>query len=147
MDKDFEKLIKSLMKDVKEFTNSFGKIVEDATGKDLDELMEMPTETDEEKKAFLKEIKKIKDKLDEITDKKENDVHDFSEEFIKIKGGKTYTSFEAKGNPVDLLHMLAQGVATIMYKNGKNKPFSDKDFEEFSKMYMDEVKSIYDHTD
>ena len=134
MDKDFEKLLDRLNDTLNEIGSEFEKLTKDATGKTLKEIMDMPVETTEEKRAFVDELMKIKNKLD--GEKKCN----FKGQYIKITGGESCTSFEACGNNVDLLHMLAQGVATILEKASIKK----EDIDEFLKLFSDEIKNMID---
>ena len=56
MDKNFEKLMKSVetfMKGLDEFREDFEKLVKEETGKTLEEIANMPTETDEQKEEFV----------------------------------------------------------------------------------------------
>lgn len=81
MEKDLDNLMENLMKVVKDFTEAFDKASKEATGKTLDEIIKMPVETPEEKKAFVEELLKIKEKLD---GKK---PCDFEGQYVKITGG------------------------------------------------------------
>ena len=111
MEKDFEKLIKDLdnvMSEMGDMIEEFKKDVKKATGKTLDEIMDMPVDTPEEKKAFVDELLKIKEKLD---GKKSCN---FDGSYVKITGGKHCTSFEAKGSKNDVIHLLAQGVSAMI---------------------------------
>lgn len=132
MEKDLDNLMENLMKVVKDFTEAFDKASKEATGKSLDEIMKMPVETPEEKKAFVEELLKIKEKLD---GKK---LCDFEGSFVKITGGKHCTSFEAKGSKHDVIHLLAQGVSAMI----KNLDLDEEKSKEFLNMFIDEVKSL-----
>ena len=92
----------------------------------------MPVDTPEEKKAFVDELMKVKHMMEET------DTHDFTGNYIKIKGGRHCTSFEANGSTSDLLHMLCQGVATVVQKTCDEE---DKQ-EELIKLFSDEVKNM-----
>jgi len=140
MEKDFEKLMKDLnnvMSEMGDMFKEFEKDVKKATGKTLDEIMAMPVDTPEEKKAFVDELMKVKHMMEET------DTHDFTGQYIKMKGGRHCTSFEARGSNCDLLHMLAQGVATVVQRtcDGEDKQ------EELIKLFSDEVKNMIKHMD
>ena len=92
----------------------------------------MPVGTTEEKKAFIEELLKIKEKLD---GKK---LCDFEGSYVKITGGKHCTSFEAKGSKVDIIQLLAQGVSAMI----KNLDLDEEKSKEFLNMFIDEVKSM-----
>ena len=135
MEKDFEKLMKDLknvMSEMGDMFKEFEKDVKKATGKTLDEIMAMPVDTPEENKAFVDELMKVKHMMEET------DTHDFTGNYIKIKGGRHCTSFEANGSTSDLLHMLCQGVATVVQKTCDEE---DKQ-EELIKLFSDEVKNM-----
>lgn len=132
MEKDLDNLMEDLMKVVKDFTEAFDKASKEATGKTFEEIMGMPVDTPEEKKAFVEELLKIKEKLD---GKK---VCNFDGSYVKITGGKHCTSFEAKGSKTDVIHLLAQGVSAIM----KNINVKKEKEDEFLNLFIDEVKSM-----
>lgn len=132
MEKDLDNLMENLMKVVKDFTEAFDKASKEATGKSLDDIMKMPVETKEEKKAFVEELMKIKEKLDGTK------VCDFEGSYVKITGGKHCTSFEAKGSKHDVIHLLAQGVSAMI----KNLDLDEEKSKEFLNMFIDEVKSL-----
>lgn len=132
MEKDLDNLMEDLMKVVKDFTEAFDKASKEATGKTLDEIIKMPVETPEEKKAFVEELLKIKEKLD---GKK---LCNFDGSYVKITGGKHCTSFEAKGSKTDVIHLLAQGVSAMI----KNLDLDKEKSKEFLNMFIDEVKSM-----
>ena len=92
----------------------------------------MPVETPEEKKAFVEELLKIKEKLD---GKK---LCNFDGSYVKITGGKHCTSFEAKGSKTDVIHLLAQGVSAMI----KNLDLDEEKSKKFLNMFIDEVKSM-----
>lgn len=135
MEKDLDNLMEDLMKVVKDFTEAFDKASKEATGKTLDEIIKMPAETPEEKKAFVEELLKIKEKLD---GKK---PCDFEGQYVKITGGKHCTSFEARGSKKDLIHLLAQGVSAAI----KNLELKEDKVDEFLNMFKDEVKEMLDN--
>lgn len=135
MEKDLDNLMEDLMKVVKDFTEAFDKASKEATGKTLDEIIKMPVETPEEKKAFVEELLKIKEKLD---GKK---PCDFEGQYVKITGGKHCTSFEARGSKKDLIHLLAQGVSAAI----KNLELKEDKVDEFLDMFKDEVKEMLDN--
>lgn len=135
MEKDLDNLMEDLMKVVKDFTEAFDKASKEATGKTLDEIIKMPVETPEEKKAFVEELLKIKEKLD---GKK---PCDFEGQYVKITGGKHCTSFEARGSKKDLIHLLAQGVSAAI----KNLEIKEDKVDEFLNMFKDEVKEMLDN--
>lgn len=142
MDKNFEKLMKSVetfMKGLDEFREDFEKLVKEETGKTLEELAKMPTETDEQKEEFINLMKKLKDAVDKKGNKKDKGA-DFSGNYIKIKGGKGFTSFEGSGNSATLIHMLVQGIATVL---SRNTSLDDDRLNEFGKLLTDELKTIY----
>ena len=132
MKKDMDNLMEDLMKVVKDLTEKFDKDSKEATGKTFEEIIKMPVETTEEKKAFIEELLKIKEKLD---GKK---LCDFDGSYVKIAGGKHCTSFEAKGSKVDIIHLLAQGVSAMI----KNLDLDEEKSKEFLNMFIDEVKSM-----
>ena len=134
MEKDLDNLMEDLMKVVKDFTEEFDKASKEATGKTLDEIIKMPVETPEEKKAFVEELLKIKEKLD---GKK---LCNFDGSYVKITGGKHCTSFEAKGSKTDVIHLLAQGVSAMI----KNLDLDKEKSKEFLNMFIDEVKEMLD---
>ena len=135
MKKDMDNLMEDLMKVVKDLNETFDKASKEATGKTFEEIVKMLVETPEEKKAFVEELLKIKEKLD---DKK---LCDFEGSYVKITGGKHCTSFEAKGPKVDVIQLLAQGVSAIM----KNINVKKEKEDEFLNMFIDEVKSMNDN--
>lgn len=132
MEKDLDNLMEDLMKVVKDFTEAFDKASKEATGKTFEEIIKMPVETPEEKKAFVEELLKIKEKLD---GKK---LCNFDGSYVKITGGKHCTSFEAKGSKIDAIHLLAQGVSAMIKNLDLDKEKEDK----FLNMFIDEVKAI-----
>lgn len=132
MEKDLDNLMEDLMKVVKDFTETFDKASKDATGKTFEEIIKMPVETPEEKKAFVEELLKIKEKLD---GKK---LCNFDGSYVKITGGKHCTSFEAKGSKTNVIHLLAQGVGAMI----KNLDLDKEKSKEFLNMFIDEVKAI-----
>lgn len=132
MEKDLDNLMEDLMKVVKDFTEAFDKASKEATGKAFEEIIKMPVETPEEKKAFVEELLKIKEKLD---GKK---VCNFDGSYVKITGGKHCTSFEAKGSKTYVIHLLAQGVSAMI----KNLDLDKEKSKEFLNMFIDEVKAI-----
>ena len=134
MEKDLDNLMENLMKVVKDFTEAFDKASKEATGKTLDEIIKMPVGTFEEKKAFVDELLKIKEKLD---GKK---PCNFDGSYVKITGGKRCTSFEAKGSKNNVIHLLAQGVSTMI----KNLDLDKEKSKEFLNMFIDEVKEMLD---
>ena len=140
MEKDFDKLIKDLnkvMSEMGDIFEEFKKDVKKATGKTLDEIMAMPVDTLEEKKAFIDELEKIK----HMTEK--TDTHDFTGNYIKMKGGKHCNSFEANGSTCDLLHMLCQGLATVIQRANIDE---DKQ-NELLELVVKETKSMIKHMD
>jgi hypothetical protein len=132
MEKDFSKLIDNLMEGFKEFIKGIEEVSKEATGKTFDEIMAMPTDTQEERKAFVDELLKIKGKLDG------SKPCDFEGQYIKITGGKTCTQFEAKGSKRDLVHLLAQGVSAAI----KNMELKEDKVDEFLDMFKNEVKEM-----
>ena len=132
MEKDLDNLMEDLMKVVKDFTEAFDKASKEATGITFDEIIKMPVETPEEKKAFVEELLKIKEKLD---GKK---LCNFDGSYVKITGGKHCTSFEAKGSKTDVIHLLAQGVSAMI----KNLDLDEEKSKKFLNMFIDEVKSM-----
>ena len=135
MKKDLDNLMEDLMKAVNDFTETFDKASKEATGKTLEEIVKMPVDTPEEKKAFVEELLKIKEKLD---GKK---PCDFEGQYVKITGGKHCTSFEARGNKKDLIHLLAQGVSAAI----KNLEIKEDKVDEFLDMFKNEVKEMLDN--
>ena len=135
MKKDMDNLMEDLMKVVKDLNETFDKASKEATGKTFEEIVKMPVETPEEKKAFVEELLKIKEKLD---GKK---PCDFEGQYVKITGGKHCTSFEAKGPKVEIIHLLAQGVSAMI----KNLDLNEEKSKEFLNMFVDEVKSMNDN--
>lgn len=138
MEKDFEKLMKelnNLMNEMGDMFKEFDKASKEATGKTLDEIIKMPVKTPEERKAFVEELLKIKEKLD---GKK---PRNFDGSYVKITGGKHCTSFEAKGSKNDVIHLLAQGVSAMI----KNLDLDKEKSKEFLNMFIDEVKSMNDN--
>lgn len=132
--KDLDELIEELGKTIKDFAKRFDEVSKEATGKSLDEIMAMPTETKEEKKAFVEELLKIKSKLDG------SKPCDFDGQYVKITGGKMCTQFEAKGYTRDLIHLLAQGVSAVI----KNAGVKEDKIDEFLDMFKNEVKEMQD---
>lgn len=135
MEKDFEKLLEDLNKVVDgmgDLMKEFEKDVKKATGKTLDEIIAMPVNTPEERQAFVDELMKVRKMM--TGEKKCN----FKGQYIKITGGESCTSFEASGNSVDLFHMLAQGVATVLSRQN----LDEKDTDEFLKLFSDEIKEM-----
>ena len=140
MEKDFEKLIKELknvMSDMGDMFKEFEKDVNKATGKTLDEIMDMPVDTPEEKKAFIDELMKIK----HMTEK--TDTHDFTGNYIKMEGGRHCTSFEASGSPSELIYMLCQGLATVIRRANSDEDKQNKILE----IVVKEVKDMIKHMD
>lgn len=135
MEKDLDNLMENLMKVVNDFTETFDKASKEATGKTLEEIVKMPVDTPEEKKAFVEELLKIKEKLD---GKK---PCDFEGQYVKITGGKHRTSFEARGNKKDLIHLLAQGVSAAI----KNLEIKEDKVDEFLDTFKNEVKEMLDN--
>ena len=135
MEKDLDNLMENLMKVVNDLTETFDKASKEATGKTFEEIIKMPVETPEEKKAFIDELLKIKEKLD---GKK---PCDFEGQYVKITGGKHCTSFEARGSKKDLIHLLAQGVSAAI----KNLELKEDKVDEFLNMFKDEVKEMLDN--
>ena len=135
MKKDLDNLMEDLMKAVNDFTETFDKASKEATGKTLEEIVKMPVDTPEEKKAFVEELLKIKEKLD---GKK---PCDFEGQYVKITGGKHCTSFEARGNKNDLIHLLAQGVSAAI----KNLEIKEDKVDEFLDIFKNEVKEMLDN--
>ena len=107
MKKDLDELINEMGDLYKEFK----KDVKKATGKDLDEIMDMPINTPEERKAFIDEMTEVNKAIN-----KKTDSCDLEGCFIKIKGGKEFSSLEAKGSSINLIHMLCQGLASVILK-------------------------------
>ena len=132
MKKDMDNLMEDLMKVVKDLNETFDKASKEATGKTFEEIIKMPVGTQEEKKAFIEELLKIKEKLD---GKK---LCSFYGSYVKITGGKHGTSFEAKGSKTDVIQLLAQGVSAII----KNLDLDEEKSKEFLNMFVDEVKSM-----
>ena len=132
MEKELDNLMEDLMKVVKDFNEAFDKASKEATGKAFEEIIKMPVETPEEKKAFVEELLKIKEKLD---GKK---VCNFDGSYVKITGGKHCTSFEAKGSKTNVIHLLAQGAGAMI----KNLDLDKEKSKEFLNMFIDEVKAI-----
>lgn len=132
MEKDLDSLMEDLMKVAKDFTEAFDKSSKEATGKTLDEIIKMPVETTEEKKAFVEELLKIKEKLDG------RKLCNFDGNYVKITGGKHCTSFEAKGSKANIIHLLAQGVSAMI----KNLDLDEEKSKEFLNMFIDEVKEM-----
>ncbi len=135
MEKDLDKLMKDLnkvMSEMGDMFKEFKKDVKEATGKTLEEIMAMPVDTPEERQAFVDELMKVRKMM--TGEKKCN----FKGQYIKITGGESCTSFEASGNSVDLLHMLAQGVATVL----ERQKLDEKDTDEFLKLFSDEIKEM-----
>lgn len=135
MEKDLDNLMENLMKVVNDLTETFDKASKEATGKTFEEIIKMPVETPEERKAFVEELLKIKEKLD---GKK---PCDFEGQYVKITGGKHCTSFEARGSKKDLIHLLAQGVSAAI----KNLEIKEDKVDEFLNMFKDEVKEMLDN--
>ena len=135
MEKDLDNLMEELMKVVNDLTETFDKASKEATGKTFEEIIKMPVETPEEKKAFVEELLKIKEKLD---GKK---PCDFEGQYVKITGGKHCTSFEARGSKKDLIHLLAQGVSAAI----KNLEIKEDKVDEFLDIFKDEVKEMLDN--
>ena len=71
----------------------------------------MPINTPEERKAFIAEMMEVNNAINKKTDKTNLEGC-----FIKIKGGKEFSSLEAKGSSVNLIHMLCQGLASVIVK-------------------------------
>lgn len=140
MEKDFDKLMKDLkyvMDEMGDMFEEFKKDVKKATGKTLDEIMAMPVDTPEEKKAFIDELEKVKHSIEKT------DTHDFTGNYIKMKGGRHCTSFEANGSSSDLLHMLCQGLATVIQRAN-----SDEDKQnELLELVVKETKNMIKHMD
>ena len=135
MKKDLDKLINEMGDLYKEFK----KDVKKATGKDLDDIMAMPIDTPEERKAFIDELTKVNDAINKKTDKE-----DLSNCFIKIKGGKEFSSLEAKGSSINLIHMLCQGLASVILKAN----IDDEDMQDLIlKSIVKEVKSMIKNAD
>ena len=140
MEKDFEKLMKDLnnvMSEMGDIFKEFEKDVKKATGKTLDEIMAMPVDTPEEKKAFVDELMKVKHMMEKT------DSHDFTGNYIKLTGGRHCTSFEASGSPSDLLHILCQGLATVIQKANSDEDKQNKLLE----LVVKEVKDMIKHMD
>lgn len=135
MKKDLDNLMENLMKAVNDFTETFDKASKEATGKTLEDIVKMPVDTPEEKKAFVEELLKIKEKLD---GKK---PYDFEGQYVKITGGKHCTSFEARGSKKDLIHLLAQGVSAAI----KNLEIKEDKVDEFLDIFKNEVKEMLDN--
>ena len=135
MEKDLDNLMENLMKVVNDLTETFDKASKEATGKTFEEIIKMPVETPEERKAFVEELLKIKEKLD---GKK---PCDFEGQYVKITGGKHCTSFEARGSKKDLIHLLAQGVSAAI----KNLEIKEDKVDKFLNMFKDEVKEMLDN--
>lgn len=132
MKKDMNNLMEDLMKVVKDLNETFDKASKEATGKTFEEIIKMPVGTLEEKKAFVDELLKIKEKLD---GKK---PRNFDGSYVKITGGKHCSSFEAKGSKNDVIHLLAQGVSAMI----KNLDLDKEKSKEFLNMFIDEVKEM-----
>lgn len=132
MKKDMDNLMEDLMKVVKDLNETFDKASKEATGKTFEEIIKMPVGTPEEKKVFVEELLKIKEKLD---GKK---LCSFDGSYVKITGGKHCTSFEAKGPKVEIIQLLAQGVSAMI----KNLDLNEEKSKEFLNMFIDEVKSM-----
>lgn len=140
MEKDFEKLMKelnNLMNEMGDMFKEFEKDVKKSTGKTLDEIMDMPVGTPEEKRAFVDELMKVKHTIEKTN------THDFTGNYIKIKGGRHCTSFEASGSTNDLLHMLCQGLATVIQRANSNEDKQNKLLE----LIVKEVKNMIKHMD
>ena len=140
MEKDFEKLIKDLdnvMSEMGDIFKEFEKDVKKATGKTLDEIIDMPVDTLEEKKAFVDELMKIKHMMEKT------DSPDFTGNYIKMKGGKHSNSFEARGSTSNLLHMLCQGLATVVQRANSDEDKQNKLLE----LVVEEVKDMIKHMD
>ena len=140
MEKDFEKLMKDLdnvMSEMGDIFKEFEKDVKKATGKTLDEIMDMPVDTLEEKKAFVDELMKIKHMMEKT------DSPDFTGNYIKMKGGKHSNSFEASGSTSNLLHMLCQGLATVVQRANSDEDKQNKLLE----LVVEEVKDMIKHMD
>ena len=140
MEKDFDKLmkdLKDLMDEMGNMIEEFKKDVKKATGKTLDEIMAMPVDTLEEKKAFIDELEKVKHSIEKT------DTHDFTGNYIKMNGGKHCNSFEAKGSTCDLLHMLCQGLATVIQRANSDEDKQNKLLE----LVVEETKNIIKHMD
>lgn len=140
MEKDFEKLMKELnnvMSEMGDMFKEFKKDVKKSTGKTLDDIMDMPVDTPEEKKAFVDELMKVKHMIEKT------DTHDFTGNYINIKGGRYCTSFKASGSTGDLLHMLCQGLATVIQRVN-----SDEDKQnELLEVIVKEIKDMIKHMD
>ena len=134
MEKDLDNLMENLMKMVNDLTETFDKVSKETTGKTFEEIIKMPVGTPEEKKAFVEELLKIKEKLD---GKK---LCNFDGSYVKITGGKHCTSFEAKGSKNDVIHLLAQGVSAMI----KNLDLDKEKSKEFLNMFIDEIKEMLD---
>ena len=134
MKKDIDNLMEDLMKVVKDLNETFDKASKEATGKTFEEIIKMPVGTPEEKKAFVEELLKIKEKLD---GKK---LCNFDGSYVKITGGKHCTSFEAKGSKTDIIQLLAQGVSAMI----KNLDLDKEKSKEFLNMFIDEIKEMLD---
>ena len=134
MEKDLDNLMENLMKMVNDLTETFDKVSKETTGKKFEEIIKMPVRTLEEKKAFVDELLKIKEKLD---GKK---LCNFDGSYVKITGGKHCTSFEAKGSKNDVIHLLAQGVSAMI----KNLDLDKEKSKEFLNMFIDEIKEMLD---
>ena len=140
MEKDFDKLMKDLnnvMSEMRGMFKEFEKDVKKATGKTLDEIIAMPVDTPEEKKAFIDELMKIKHMIEKT------DSHDFTGNYINMKGGRHCTSFEARGSEYDLVHMLCQGLATVIQRANIDE---DKQ-NELLELVVKETKNMIKHMD
>ena len=139
MEKDFEKLMEDLNKvmgEMGDMFKEFEKDVNKATGKTLDEILGMPVDTPEEKKAFVDELMKVKHMIEKT------DTHDFTGNYIKIKGGRHCTSFEASGSTRDLLYMLCQGLATVIQRANSDENKQSELLEVVVKQVKDMIKHM-----
>ena len=140
MEKDFEKLMKELknvMSEMGDMFKEFEKDVNKATGKTLDEIMDMPVDTLEEREAFIDELIKVKHIIEKT------DSHDFTGNHIKMEGGRHCTSFEASGSPSELIFMLCQGLATVIQRANSDEDKQNKILE----LVVKEVKDMIKHMD
>lgn len=139
--KDLSEKFDEIMKDMGGFIEDLKETIESATGKSLEEIAKMPTSTDEEKAKFLDMMNKVKDAITSKV-KEDKDKQGLDKSFINITGGKHHSKIEACGKTCNLVNLLAQGLATVMARNMRG--LSDERFKEFGKIFMEEVKDLYD---
>ena len=122
------------------FIKDMNELIEKETGKTLDEIMKLPVDTDEEKKEFTEIINKVYNVIKDAFEDKPK--HKKGKVKITIDSDEKYTKIEGVGSTVDVLYCLAQVIASIL-ANDDNFKLNDEKFEEFGKMYMEQVKEIY----